>query len=96
MARASISEHEAFEQELGDKNPQLQDYLATTGVIGDETIKDPNKRKKQQKKRRKSPKRKNRPVLPFQRADLRERIKSRAILRRKNQLLLKRQIKGQP
>lgn len=52
MAKASISEHEAFEQELGDKNPQLQDYLATTGVIGDETIKDPNKRKKQQKKRK--------------------------------------------
>ena len=52
MAKASISEHEAFEQELGDKNPQLQGYLATTGVIGDETIKDPNKRKKQQKKRK--------------------------------------------
>ena len=52
MVKASISEHEAFEQELGDKNPQLQDYLATTGVIGDETIKDPNKRKKQQKKRK--------------------------------------------
>ena len=52
MAKASISEHEALEQELGDKNPQLQDYLATTGVIGDETIKDPNKRKKQQKKRK--------------------------------------------
>ena len=47
MAKASISEHEALEQELGDKNPQLQDYLATNGVIGDETIKDPNKRKKQ-------------------------------------------------
>ena len=52
MAKASISEHEAFEQELGDKNPQLQDYLATTGGSGDETIKAPNKRKKQQKKRK--------------------------------------------
>ena len=52
MAKASISEHEALEQELGDKNPQLQDYLATTGVIGDETIIDPNKRKRQQKKRK--------------------------------------------
>ena len=52
MAKATISEHEALEQALKDKNPQLQDYLTTTGVIGDETIKDPEVRKTQQKKRK--------------------------------------------
>ncbi len=52
MAKATISEHEALEQALKDKNPQLQDYLTTTGVIGDETIKDPDERKTQQKKRK--------------------------------------------
>ena len=52
MAKATISEHEALEQALKDKNPQLQDYLATTGVIGDETFKDPEVRKTQQKKRK--------------------------------------------
>lgn len=52
MAKASFSEHEALEQALKDKNPQLQDYLAATGVIGDETIKDPEVRKTQQKKRK--------------------------------------------
>ena len=52
MAKATISEHEALEQALKDKNPKLQDYLATTGVIGDETIKDPEVRKTQQKKRK--------------------------------------------
>ena len=52
MAKATISEHEALEQALKDKNPQLQDYLAATGVIGDETIKDPEVRKTQQKKRK--------------------------------------------
>ena len=46
MAKATICEHEALEQALKDKNPQLQDYLATTGVIGDETIKAPGVRKK--------------------------------------------------
>ena len=52
MAKASFSEHEALEQALKDKNPQLHDYLAATGVIGDETIKDPEVRKTQQKKRK--------------------------------------------
>ena len=52
MTKANISEYEELEQRLIEKDAQFREYFTTTGVIGDQKIKDPKKRESQQKKRR--------------------------------------------
>ena len=52
MTKANISEYEELEQRLIEKDAQFREYFTTTGVIGDQKIKDPTKRESQQTKRR--------------------------------------------